>query len=261
MWALLPDFWNRWRSPDVLRKGIVGNKGCPDHLTTARTPFIRSASCPGPIGRFGDLFHGGGKCPPVSGCDETDRGPGTRGGCPGRMHHSPFWFLSPKRSRQEIQESLATLQGLIGVPVRCFQPPWGMSNLVTHYWMRKSAQKVVLWPLDSLDWFFMTPAKVIIKKVSRWVRPTAIILFHDGPGVRRNAAVLAEALPQLLENMLERRLIPVTVSELIDEEERMRKIYECRECRDESVVNRQALIVLRCSADQCWFMQGPVFTL
>jgi peptidoglycan/xylan/chitin deacetylase (PgdA/CDA1 family) len=149
---------------------------------------------------------------------------------------------------------------MIGVPVRCFRPPWGMFNLVTQYWMRKSAQKVVLWSLDSLDWFFMTPAKVIIKKVSRWVRPGAIILFHDGPGVRRNAAALVDALPQLLENMLERGLVPVTVSELMDEGERMRKSNECRECRDESVGNRQAPIVLHYSTNQYGFMGGPAFS-
>lgn len=34
------------------------------------------------MGRCGDLFHGGGKCPPVSGCGGADRGPGARGGQP-----------------------------------------------------------------------------------------------------------------------------------------------------------------------------------
>ncbi len=249
VWALLPDLWNRWQSRDVLRKGDVGNKVAltfddgPDPVYTPRildilaqwsvsaTFFMVAENAR----RYPDLVR-----------QIVARGHevGSHG-----MHHSPSWFLSPKRSRLEIQESVATLQGITGIPVRCFRPPWGMSNLVTHFWLRKAAQKVVLWSLDSLDWFFMTPAKVIIKQVSSRVRPGAIILFHDGPGVRRNAAALAEALPQLLESMLERGLIPVTVSELMDDGERMRRIYECRECRDESVGNRQAPSVLHYSAD------------
>lgn len=152
------------------------------------------------------------------------------------------------------------LQELSGKPVRCFRPPWGMSNLITHYWMRRAAQKVVLWSLDSLDWFFMTPARLIIKKVTRWICPGSIILFHDGSGVRRNAAALAEALPQLLEGMLARGLVPVTVSELMDEGERMRKRHDCWECSDESIGHRQAPRVLRYSTDQHGFMGRPAFS-
>ena len=81
------------------------------------------------------------------------------------MHHSPSWFLIAETVPLEIQESVAILQELTGQPVRCFRPPWGMSNLVTHYWMRKAAQKVVLWSLDSLDWFFMTPARLFQESV------------------------------------------------------------------------------------------------
>jgi peptidoglycan/xylan/chitin deacetylase (PgdA/CDA1 family) len=256
VWALLPDLWNRWRSRDVLRKGGMGNKIAltfddgPDPVYTPRILEILAKW--GVSATFFMVAENARRYPDVvkqvvAGGHEV----GSHG-----MHHSPSWFLTPNRSRLEIQESVAMLQGLSGVPVHCFRPPWGMSNLVTQYWMRKSAQKVVLWSLDSLDWFFMTPAKVIINKVSRWVRPGAIILFHDGSGVRRNAAALAEALPTLLESMLERGLIPVTVSELVDEGERMRKSNDCRECRDESVGNRQTPIVLHCSSDQYGFMGG-----
>ena len=260
VWALLPDLWNRWRSRDVLRRGSMGNKVAltfDDGPDPVYTPLILDILARwGVSATFFMVAENARRCPDVvkqvvAGGHEL----GSHG-----MHHSPSWFLSPKRSRLEIQESVAMLQSLSGVQVRCFRPPWGMSNLVTHYWMRKSDQKVVLWSLDSLDWFFMTPAKVIINKVSRWVRPGSIILFHDGSGVRRNASALAEALPQLLEIMRERGLVPVTVSELMDEGERMRKIYECRKCRDESVGNRQAPIALHCSADQCGFMGGTAFS-
>jgi peptidoglycan/xylan/chitin deacetylase (PgdA/CDA1 family) len=258
VWALIPDFWNRWRSRDVLRKGGTGNKIAltfddgPDPVYTPRVLEILDQW--GASATFFMVAENARKCPEVV---KQVVGHGHEVGSHG-MHHSPFWFLTPKRSRLEIQESVAMLQKLAGKPVHCFRPPWGMSNLVTHYWMRQASQKVVLWSLDSLDWFFMTPSQVIIKKVSRWVRPGSII--HDGAGVRRNAAALTEALPQLLEAMLRRGLVPVTVSELMDEGERMGKRNECRERCDESVGSCQTPIVLHYSTDKRGFMGGPAFS-
>ncbi len=132
-----------------------------------------------------------------------------------------------------------------------------MSNLITYCWMRRAAQRVVLWSLDSLDWFFMTPARIIVKVVSRAVRPGSVILFHDGAGMRRTAAALTEALPQLLDNLLARGFIPVTVSELMDNGERMKERHDCWERRDESFRNSQAPGVLHCCADQRGFMGRP----
>jgi peptidoglycan/xylan/chitin deacetylase (PgdA/CDA1 family) len=260
VWALLPDLWNRWRSSDVLRKGEAGNKVAltfDDGPDPVYTPCILDILAQWDVSATFFMVAENARRYPDVVKEIVARGHevGSHG-----MHHSPFWFLSPRRSRLEIQESVATLQGLIGQPVRCFRPPWGMSNLVTQYWMRQAAQKVVLWSLDSLDWFFMTTTQIIIKKVSRWICPGSIILFHDGPGVRRNAAALVDALPLLLENMLARGLVPVTVSELIDKGERMRKRNDCWEPSDESVGNRQAPIVLHYSIDKYGFMGGPAFS-
>ncbi len=259
VWALVPDMWNRWRSRDVLRKGEVGNKVAltfddgPDPVYTPRILDILARW--GVSATFFMVAENARRYPDVV---KQIVARGHEVGSHG-MHHSPSWFQSPKRSRLEIQESVAVLQELTGQPVRCFRPPWGMSNLVTQYWMHKAAQKVVLWSLDSLDWFFMTPAKLIIRKVSRWASPGSIILFHDGPGVRRNAAALVEALPQLLEIMLNKGLVPVTVSELMDEGERMRQRNECRERSDESVGNHQAPLDLYYSPNRYGFMGGSAF--
>ncbi|MGD0152784.1 MAG: polysaccharide deacetylase family protein [Thermacetogeniaceae bacterium] len=252
--------WNRWRSSDVLRKGEAGNKVAltfDDGPDPVFTPLILEILAQrGVSGTFFMIAENARKYP------DLVRQIITRGHEVGShgMHHSPFWFLSPRRSRLEIQESLTTLRELSGKPVRCFRPPWGMSNLITHYWMRKTAQKVVLWSLDSLDWFFMTPARLIIRKVSRWVCPGSIILFHDGSGVQRNAAALTEALPQLLEDLLAKGLVPVTVSQLMDEEERMRKWHDRWKRSDESMGNCQAPSDLHRSADQHGFMGRPALS-
>lgn len=260
VWALLPDLWNRWRSRRVLRKGDASNRIAltfddgPDPVYTPRILDILARW--GVPATFFVVAENARKCPEVI-RKIVDQGHevGSHG-----MHHMPFWFLTPGRSRYEIQESLAILQELTGKTIRCFRPPWGMSNLITPFWMRMSAQKVVLWSLDSLDWFFMTPARLIVKKVSRWVSPGSIILFHDGPGARRNAAALVEALPLLLENMLARGLVPVTVSDLLDEGERMRNGHECWERSDEGVGSRQAPGILHSSTDNHGFLGRPAFS-
>lgn len=253
IWALLPDFWNRWRSRDVLRRGGAGNRIAltfddgPDPVYTPRILDILARR--GVPATFFIVAENALKCPEVV---RRIVAQGHEVGSHG-MHHKPFWFLTPGRSRLEIQESFAALQELTGKTIRCFRPPWGMSNLITHFWMRRAAQKVVLWSLDSLDWFFMTPAGLIVKKVSRWASPGSIILFHDGPGARRNAAALVEALPLLLENMLARGLVPVTVSDLMDEGERMRERHERRERSDEGAGSRQAPGVWHyCTDNHCF---------
>lgn len=260
VWALLPDLWNRWRSRHVLRKGGKGNKVAltfddgPDPVYTPRVLDVLSQW--GVSATFFMVAENALRYPDVV-KQVVARGHevGSHG-----MHHSPPWFLSPGRSRLEIQESVAALQGLIGRPIRCFRPPWGMSNLVTQYWMRQADQKVVLWSLDSLDWFFMTTPQIIFKKVSRWICPGSIVLFHDGPGVRRNAAALVAALPLLLENMLDRGLVPVTVSELVDKGERMRNRNDWWEPSDESIGNRQAPVILHYSADKRGVMEWAAFS-
>ncbi len=259
VYALLPDLWYRWRSRDVFRSGERGNKIAltfddgPDPVFTPRILDILSEW--GASATFFLIAENARRYPEVV---RLIVARGHEVGSHG-MHHSPFWILTPKRSRLEIQESVAALQELTGGPVRCFRPPWGMFNLIAPYWMRRTDQKAVLWSLDSLDWFFLTPARLISRKVARWVRPGSIVLFHDGSGIRRTAAALVKALPKMLDNLKIRGLVPVTISELMDEGERMGKKHERWECSDESLGDCQAPGVLYCGDDRHDFMGRPAF--
>jgi peptidoglycan/xylan/chitin deacetylase (PgdA/CDA1 family) len=259
MWALLPDLWFRWKSSTVFRRGKAGDRVAltfddgPDPVYTPRILDILAEG--GASATFFLVAENARRYPDVV-RQIVARGHevGSHG-----MHHAPFWLLTPRRSRLEIQESVAMLQELTRTPVRCFRPPWGMFNLIAHYWMRRTDQRPVLWSLDSLDWFFLTPARLIYRKVSRRVRPGSVVLFHDGRGVGRTAAALVEALPQLLDNLKARGLVPVTVSELMDEGERMGRKYECGERSHESIGDCQAPGGVHCGDDQHGFMGRPAF--
>ena len=254
VWALLPDLWNRWRSRDVLRKGGVGNKVAltfddgPDPVYTPRILEILARW--GVSATFFMVAENARRYPEVvkqvvAGGHEV-----------GSSRDAPLPILVPvaktvtpgdpgvgshaagldRRSGTLLPAAMGHVQPghpLLDAPVR---PKGGVvvagfAGLVLHDSGESHHQESV--PLGTT--------------------PGAIILFHDGPGVRRNAAALVEALPQLLESMLERGLVPVTVSELVDEGERMRKRNDCRECCDESVGNRQAPLILHYSADRVRF--------
>ncbi|NPV28779.1 MAG: polysaccharide deacetylase family protein [Firmicutes bacterium] len=132
------------------------------------------------------------------------------------MNHLPFWLLPPGRTRFEIKEAAECLRKLTGQPVRCFRPPWGSFNLAAPFYAEQEAQKIVLWTLDSCDWFFLTPGRLILNRVLRQVREGSVILFHDGRGAGRTGTALLEALPLLLEKLLERGFLPVSVGELLN---------------------------------------------
>ncbi|MDH7576608.1 MAG: polysaccharide deacetylase family protein [Bacillota bacterium] len=132
------------------------------------------------------------------------------------MNHLPFWVLSPGRTRFEIREAARCLRNLTGQVVSYFRPPWGSFNLLTYFYAKQEGQRIILWTLDSCDWFFLAPDRSIIKRVLRRVRGGSVILFHDGRGAGRKGIALVKALPVLLEKLQEKGYAPVPVGELLN---------------------------------------------
>ena len=73
---------------------------------------------------------------------------------------------------------------------------------------RKNGYEVVQWNVDSLDWknLGVTP---MVERVTKNLAPGAIVLFHN------NSQYITEALPIILDAILEEGYEIVPVSELI----------------------------------------------
>ena len=73
--------------------------------------------------------------------------------------------------------------------------------------------RVVLWSVDPQDWRNGITTRRIVRTVLTGVRPGSIVLMHDGGGDRSQTA---EALPAVIEGLLERGFGFVRVAEMVN---------------------------------------------
>ncbi len=107
-----------------------------------------------------------------------------------RTHPRLDWLSSAQVSRQLR----------IGIPTRCFRPPYGGTNRRVVRIARQQGLRQVLWSADSRDW--ERPGATTIQRNSLLsLRRRAIILMHDGGGDRTQTV---RALPGLLQTLKRR---------------------------------------------------------
>ena len=103
------------------------------------------------------------------------------------------------------------IEAVTGVRPTLIRPPYGEydDNVITA--IRSIGMEPIQWDVDSLDWKDLE-APEIIKRVTGKVQSGSIVLFH-------NAALhTPEALPTIIETLLQEGYTFVPISELILEE-------------------------------------------
>ncbi|MEO5960333.1 MAG: polysaccharide deacetylase family protein [Opitutaceae bacterium] len=106
-----------------------------------------------------------------------------------------FWCATPARLGAELDRGLATLKSAGATP-RWFRPPVGIKHLLLAAALEARHLDCVGWTVRSGDCLARQPDDVVAS-VLRRLRPGAIILVHEGPGVP--AAVRVKAIALLLE--------------------------------------------------------------
>jgi len=134
--------------------------------------------------------------------------------------HSRFLNLRfHKAMRADIVHGVAILKRLYpAVASTLYRPPMGLKNPTLARLQRQLHLRVVAWSLHAGD-THGSSAEKIAARVLRRIRGGDIVVFHDGhdlPGRRRDSTVV-EALDRILPVLAERGLVPVTVSEIIDD--------------------------------------------
>jgi len=118
----------------------------------------------------------------------------------GVAHHTQthpcytFWCAAPSRIGRELDAGLVALKEA-GVRPQWFRPPVGIKALFLHRELAKRGLTCVGWSVRSGDCVRDEPGE-IVDRVMRRVRPGAIILMHEGPGVP--PPVRIEAIARLL---------------------------------------------------------------
>lgn len=127
----------------------------------------------------------------------------------------------------QVHKTDQTIKRVTGVSTNLFRPPRGIySNAVRRLLVEEEGYRFVLWSVSSTDWRKISPKK-ILKRIARYTRPGAILLFHDsGALIRREGASrdsTVESLSMVIDYLRSKGYEIVPVSEMIRrlEEEEM----------------------------------------
>jgi peptidoglycan-N-acetylglucosamine deacetylase len=94
--------------------------------------------------------------------------------------HSNFTnFYATARLERELAQAQAVIQKTSGTVPAYFRPPVGLSNPNTFRAAKRLNLQVIGWTIRSLDTVIADPRK-IVARITRGLRPGAIILLHDG---------------------------------------------------------------------------------
>ena len=119
---------------------------------------------------------------------------------------------------REVKKSTAIIQDATGLKPSLLRFPFArMGNYTAQEVYKKHGLRTVHWSFSSMD--SRGDAQRIVDKVSRWIFPGAIVLFHDGVGgdskYAKSRDATLEALPSVLDAVSAMGFEAVTVSELI----------------------------------------------
>jgi peptidoglycan-N-acetylglucosamine deacetylase len=94
--------------------------------------------------------------------------------------HSNFTnFFSISRLRTELSQTQTAIKAATGTIPQFFRPPMGLSNPRIFRAARALDLKVIGWSVRSLDTISTDP-KTIVARITRCLKPGAIVLLHDG---------------------------------------------------------------------------------
>jgi peptidoglycan/xylan/chitin deacetylase (PgdA/CDA1 family) len=119
--------------------------------------------------------------------------------------------LRPAMQRAQIIDAAGTIAAYGAPYPRLFRPPYGAFNAATLRIARAQRMLMVLWTVDTRD-FSRPGVKRIVSAALSGARPGAIILRHDGGGLRGQTL---SALPKIIRGLRRRHFHLVTVPRLI----------------------------------------------
>ena len=122
--------------------------------------------------------------------------------------HPRMSSLSKADMLTELTKLSQKVEKITGTPVTLFRPPYGDYNDLVVTTSREAGYEIVQWDVDSLDWknYGVQP---MVDRVTKNVKSGSIILFHN------NSDYITQALPIILDNLLEKGYKIVPVSEIL----------------------------------------------
>ena len=116
--------------------------------------------------------------------------------------------LSADQIRVELETSKNLITNITGKQVTLFRPPYGDYNDTLINVCDELKLKTIQWSVDSLDWKGLTTSEMLAR-ITPDIEGGGIILFHN------NSDHIVEALPVIIDTLLEQGYELVTVSDLV----------------------------------------------
>jgi peptidoglycan/xylan/chitin deacetylase (PgdA/CDA1 family) len=123
-------------------------------------------------------------------------------------NHTDFFdFLPPAKMRKEITDTENAIFSAIGKRPLLFRPPFGVTNPLVRWAIRKTYQFSIGWSLRSYDTKIEEKDKILLRVEK--VKPGDILLFHD------NKKITSEILQDIIDLCLSKGYKFVNLDELI----------------------------------------------
>ena len=119
--------------------------------------------------------------------------------------------ISEDELRSEVERTEEAIQDAIGVKPGYFAPPSGDFSSKTVEFCRENGYRMILWSADTIDWREGSTADVIRSRILEKELDGAIVLMHPKEET-------VKALPGLIDEIRNRGIEPVRLSELIEQE-------------------------------------------
>lgn len=119
-------------------------------------------------------------------------------------HRHP-WTMSATAARQQVRDCATTIGDILGYPPRFYRAPHGRNRPCMSDEAELHGATPVAWDLSAIDWGPFGTARRIAARLQR-VRPSDIVLMHDGRNRHNRPDELLRVLPGFLDELQRRGL-------------------------------------------------------
>ncbi|MEO1427730.1 MAG: polysaccharide deacetylase family protein [Cyanobacteria bacterium J06633_8] len=130
-----------------------------------------------------------------------------------------YHFFNKQAAAVEIDRTSDLIYKTTGTKTTLFRPPGGMLHNGLAAYAKSKDYTVVMWSADSIDYALPSPP-TLVNRVVRQATPGGIVLLHDGGGPRKNTVA---ALPSMISKLRNKGYRFVTITELLEHQEKQKK--------------------------------------
>jgi len=138
-------------------------------------------------------------------------------------HHKSLCLRRSRAVARDIELAHQAIYECTGLEPKLFRPPHGFRTPWMMRTVRNLGYTVVTWDNMTGDWKAEKSGDEIIQAILRRAKPGGVIVLHDGRDTRLNydRNHMLQALPFVIETLMEKGFKFVTIPELVESEEEL----------------------------------------